>query len=242
VDTCPQQAIVISGDTRIIDWGKCNNCMKCAEVCRARAIEVTGKYMTVAEVVDIVGKDASYYRRTKGGVTLSGGEPLLQWRFALEILREAKRKGWHTALDTTGYADWEVLEGLLNYTDLVLYDVKHMNSARHQEGTGKANELVLDNLQKTVGKPRVKVWVRRTVIPNFNDYDEDLEELSEFVLILGTAVEKVSLLPYHKFGELKYVAMGRAYPYRGVPLISDERIQVLKKLVESHGIKVDVGR
>ena len=117
-----------------------------------------------------------------------------------------------------------------------------MTRYRQREGTGKANELILDNLQKTVGKPGVKVWVRRTVIPHFNDCEEDLEDLCNFVLSLGPALEKVSLLPYHKFAELKYAATGRPYPYQGVPLLSDERIQGFKKLVESRGLKVDVGR
>jgi pyruvate formate lyase activating enzyme len=117
-----------------------------------------------------------------------------------------------------------------------------MNSARHQEGTGKSNKLILSNLRKTVGKPGVKVWIRRAVIPNFNDYQEDMEELCQFILALSPGVEKVSLLPYHKLGESKYAAMGRPYLYQGVHPISDEQIQAFKKLVESHGAKVDVGR
>jgi pyruvate formate lyase activating enzyme len=135
-----------------------------------------------------------------------------------------------------------VLEKLLDYTDLLLYDVKHMDSARHKEATGEPNELVLDNLQKAACKPKVKIWVRHPLIPGFNDSPEDLRELCQFVLTLDPIVEKVSLLPYHKFAEAKYAALGKRYPYQGIPLMSDERIQSFKKLVESHGIKVDVGR
>lgn len=242
VDACPRQAIAIRGNARVIDWNKCDQCTKCAAACRARAIEVTGQLMEVAEVVQIVGKDASYYRRTGGGITLSGGEPLLQGQFALEMLKESKKNGWHTTLDTTGYADWDVIERLLPYTDLVLYDVKHMDSVRHREATGKGNERILSNLQKMAAIPGVKVWVRRAVIPQFNDDENDVEELSRFVLTLGRAVEKVSLLPYHKFGEVKYAAMGRAYPYHGIPVGDDERVRTLKQRIESHGIRVDVGR
>jgi len=242
VEACSQQAITVVENTRIIQWEKCNYCMKCAEVCPSGAIERAGEYMTVAEVIDTVGRDVSYYRRTNGGMTLSGGEPLVQWQFALKLLQEAKRRGLHTALDTTGYTDWEILDELLNFTDLVLYDVKHPNSARHQEATGVPNKRILDNLRKTVAKPGLKVWVRHAVIPQFSDSEEDLEDLCKLILALKPSVEKISLLPYHKFGELKYAAMGKVYPWKGIPTISDEQIGELKKLVESHGIKVDVGR
>jgi pyruvate formate lyase activating enzyme len=242
IEACSQQAITIVENTRTIQWEKCNYCMKCAEVCPSGAIKAVGRYMNVAEVLDSVVRDASYYRRTGGGMTLSGGEPLVQWQFALKLLQEAKRRGLHTALDTTGYTDWEILDEILNFTDLVLYDVKHPNSARHREATGVPNERILDNLRKTVAKPGLKVWVRHPVIPQFSDSEEELEELCKLILTLKPSVEKISLLPYHKFGELKYAAMGKVYPWKGIPTISDEQIGELKKLVESHGIKVDVGR
>ena len=241
-EICPKHAIVFVENTRIIDWETCNYCMKCAQVCPSKAIEAVGEHMTIAEVVDTVARDSNYYRRTYGGMTLSGGEPLLQWQFALGLLREAKRKGFHTALDTAGYAEWEILDEVLNHTDLVLYDVKHMDSQKHQEATGVPNERILDNLQKTLAKSKAKVWIRRPVIPGFNDSEEDLTKLCKFVLTLDRSVEKVSLLPYHKYGELKYVAKGIVYPYQDFVLVSDEQMQRSKKLVESCGLKVDIGR
>jgi len=242
VEACPEQAIAVVEDTRIIQWEKCNNCIECAEVCPSGAIEAAGKDMTVAEVMDTVGRDASFYRRTGGGMTLSGGEPLVQWEFALKLLQEAKRRGLHTVLDTTGHGDWEVLDEILKFTDLVLYDVKHARTARHREGTGVANERILDNLRRTVAKPGIEVWVRHPMIPRFNDSEEELEELCKLVLTLKPPMEKISLLPYHKFGELKYAAMGKEYPWKEIPTISDEQVEKFKKLVESHGIEVDVGR
>ena len=239
---CLQKAITIVENTRIIHWEKCNYCMKCAEVCPSGAIEAVGRYMSVAEVLDVVGRDASYYRRTSGGMTLSGGEPLVQWQFALKLLQEAKKRGFHTTLDTSGYADWEVLDKLLNYTDLVLYDVKHLDSARHQEATAVPNERILDNLRKTVGKAATRIWVRYPVIPQFNDTDKDMEWLCRFVLAEVPSVEKISLLPYHKFAETKYSAIGRKYPYKGIPLLTEERIEDFKRIAESHGLMVDVGR
>ena len=236
VETCPQQAITVVEDNRIIQWEKCNYCMKCAEVCPSGAIEAVGRHMTVAEVLDIVGRDASYYRRTGGGMTLSGGEPLVQWQFALKLLQEAKSRGLHTALDTTGDNNWEILDEILNFTDLVLYDVKHPHSARHREATGGSNERILDNLRKTVAKPGLKVWVRHPLIPQFNDSAEELEELCQLILTLKPSVEKVSLLPYHDFAESKYAATGKAYPWKEISTISDKQIKEFKKLVESHGL------
>jgi len=242
VAACSQQAITVVDNTRTIQWEKCNYCMKCAQVCPSGAIEHAGEYMTVARVMDVVGRDAGFYGRSNGGMTLSGGEPLVQWQFALKLLQAAKRRGLHTALDTTGYADWETLDEMLNFTDLVLYDVKHPNSARHQEATGVTNERILDNLRKTVAKPGLKVWVRHAVIPQFSDSEDELQELCKLVLTLKPPVEKISLLPYHKFGELKYAATGKVYPWKGIPVMTEEQVGRLKKLVESHGIKVDVGR
>ena len=242
VEACPQQAITVVENTRIIQWEKCNYCMKCTEVCPSGAIEAVGRYMTVAEVMDSVRRDASYYRRTGGGMTISGGEPLVQWQFALKLLQEAKKRGFHTTLDTSGYADWEVLDKVLNHTDLVLYDIKHLDSVRHQEATGVPNEQILDNLRKTVGKAATRIWVRYPVIPQFNDTDEEIEELCRFVLAEVPSVEKLSLLPYHKFAETKYNALGRKYPYKGIPLQTEERIEDFKKIAESHSLMVDVGR
>ena len=242
VEACSQQAIAVIENTRIIHWEKCDYCMECAEACPSGAIEAMGRTMTVAEVMDTVGRDASFYRRTGGGMTLSGGEPLVQWQFALELLQQAKSRGLHTALDTTGCTDWEILDEVLSFADLVLYDVKHPNSARHQEATGVPNERILDNLRKTVAKPGSRVWVRHPVIPRFSDSEEELEELCKLVLSLDPPAEKISLLAYHRFGEPKYAAMGKVYPWKEISTISDERIGEFKRLVESHGIEVDVGR
>jgi pyruvate formate lyase activating enzyme len=242
VEACSRQAITVVENTRAIQWEECDYCMQCAEVCPSGAIEAVGRHMTVAEVLDTVVRDASYYRRTGGGMTLSGGEPLVQWQFALSLLQEAKSRGLHTALDTTGDKDWEILEEILNFTDLVLYDVKHPHSARHREATGGPNERILENLRKTVAKPGLKVWVRHPLIPQFNDSEEELEELCQLVLTLKPPVEKVSLLPYHDFAKSKYAATGKAYPWKEISTISDEQVAEFKKLVESHGIEVDVGR
>ena len=239
---CTQRAISIGEEKRIIEWEKCNYCLQCAGVCPSKSIEVSGEYKSVEEVMEEVLKDLSFYRRTGGGLTISGGEPLVQWRFTVALLQKARQNGLHTALETAGYADWGKMDEVLNYTKLVLYDIKHMDSAKHREATGVPNEGILENLRKAVEKPGLKVWIRRPLIPNFNDSEEEMEKLCEFTLALGPAVEKISLLPFHKFAELKYRATGKVSPYQDMPLCSEERVEELKRLIESRGLKADVGK
>jgi pyruvate formate lyase activating enzyme len=241
-DNCPRRAISVGDSGRTIEWEKCNYCLKCAEVCPSKSIVTSGEQKSVDEVIQEVMKDSSYYRRSGGGMTISGGEPLAQWQFTLALLQNARQKGLHTAIDTTGYANWEVLDEVLNYTSLALYDVKHMDSAKHRAATGVPNEGILENLEKAVKKPGLKVWIRRPVILDFNDSEDEMEELCRFVVSLGPAVEKISLLPFHKFSESKYHAIGKVYSYKEVPLLSEERIEELRRLAESHGLKVDVGK
>jgi pyruvate formate lyase activating enzyme len=242
LDECPQQVITIVENERTIDWARCNSCMKCADVCPSRAIERVGDYMTIDEVTNTVVRDSSYYRRTNGGMTLSGGEPLVQWQFAVALLRDAKRMGLHTAVDTTGHAEWDVFAEVLRYTDLVLYDVKHIDARRHEEATGVSNDRILDNLQKTLADSNVVVWVRIPIIPRFNDSEEAIANICAFVRTLPHPVEKVSLLPFHKFGGVKYPALGKAYNWEDIPLINEYQMEAFKKLVESYGFSADIGR
>jgi len=239
IKTCPQCAIAAEDHVqRTIHWEKCDQCLQCAEACPAGAIEVMGKYLSVDEVIEEVLRDLHFYTDNSGGMTLSGGEPLSQWQFALDLLREAKQKGLHTVLDTSGYTDWEILEKILEYTDLVLYDIKHMDDELHQREVKVSNRPILANLEKAASRSKTRIWVRCPVIPDFNDTDEHFRQMASFILGLGKAVDKVSLLPYHRFGELKYSAGGKKYPYEGKPQIPDEKIEYLKQLLESYQLVV----
>jgi len=232
------EAITVVDSVKTIDWNKCNLCLECARVCPSKAIEQVGKYMTVEEVVAEAESDRLFYHNSGGGVTFSGGEPLLQWEFVREVAAQCKSHGIHTALDTSGYVRWDTMEKVLEYIDLVLYDIKNMDSQKHEEWTGVSNALILDNAARTASK--VRTWIRVPLMPGYNDSESDLNRLAEFSARLG--VEKVSLLPYHRWGEQKYGRLGMGYTLEEVEPPTDEHVQWAKEIVESHGIGITTGR
>lgn len=235
-EECPSGAVSIDEDVRVIDWARCDLCLECARLCSTGALAVSGTYLTVGDLVREVEKDSLFYKNSGGGVTISGGEPLLQWEFVAQAFRACQDKGIHTALDTTGHAPWNIVESVLEHVDLLLYDVKHMDSDIHRRRTGAGNELILSNLERSARKART--WIRVAVVPGFNDSDLDVRRIADFVVPLG--VEKVSLLPYHGWGETRYRAMGREYPMKGTTALSDDRMAELCAIVTSVGLKCSV--
>jgi len=240
VESCPVGAITRVGDTREINRQTCSLCGECVKACPSGALALVGKYMNVAEVMDAIEKDRLFYLNSGGGVTFSGGEPLIQAEFVGEVFRLCKQRGIHTTLDTTGYSPWPVLKNVLGYTDLVLYDIKHLDPAEHEKGTGCGNELILDNLSKTI--EMVATWLRIPVIPNFNDSVLYMENVAKFIAKLPRGqIEKISILPYHNWGEQKYESLGLKYAFRETLVPSEEHIHRLMEILESCGIDVSVG-
>jgi pyruvate formate lyase activating enzyme len=191
----------------------------------------------VEEVMAEVRRDGLFYRQSGGGVTLSGGDPAFQPEFARELLKRCKREGFHTTLDTSGYASWEVLKQVLEYSDLVLYDIKHMEPRYHRRGTGKSNSVILSNARRAAKMARM--WLRVALIPGYNDSAENLAQLGEFGARLG--VERISLLPYHRWGEAKYQKLGRKYLLQRKEPLNEVRLQEAKLLLEASGREVSVG-
>lgn len=198
-EACPEGAIIAIEGSKRLDSDKCTRCMECVQVCYSRALERMGRGMSVNEVLEEVGKDSLFYQNSGGGVTLSGGEPLYQWRFTMDILQKCKERGFRTAIDTTGYASWKVMKEVLEYVDLALYDIKHVDDRRHLEGTGVSNTRILENIERTASI--VRTWLRFPVIRGFNDSPENIEAVASLASRLG--VEKVSILPYHEWGKSK---------------------------------------
>lgn len=197
-DACTRSAISFLADSLLLDKRKCDLCEACVNACHSQALKLIGKEMKVTQIMQEIEKDTMFYDESKGGVTFSGGEPLMQPSFLLDLLRACKEIGIHTAVDTCGYADSDVLLKISKYVDLFLYDVKVIDDEKHIKFTGVSNKLVLDNLNR-LSKIGQKIIVRFALIPGVNNDKEDILELGAFVSSVEN-VEEISILPYHKGG------------------------------------------
>jgi pyruvate formate lyase activating enzyme len=237
-EVCPQGAITITPESgRKIDRAKCDQCLLCVPVCIYHSLNICGKFMEVGEVVGEVLKDRLFYKNSGGGVTLSGGEVLLQGRFVGNLLEQCQSEGLHTALDTTGHGSWRELEALLPFVDLLLFDLKHLDSIEHQRTTGVGNELILKNMEKA--SRRGPLWIRIPLIAGFNDSEEHIKKIAA----IGRQIDaqKISFLPYHEGGKSKSEQLGRTYPLPEAKAPGEEHVQILKGIVEQEGIKVSIG-
>ncbi|GEQ18907.1 MULTISPECIES: (2S)-3-sulfopropanediol dehydratase activating enzyme [Clostridium] len=237
IDKCDFNAISIDTDKKIkINRGKCKNCLICSSQCPTGAIVHQGKLMTIKEILDIAEKDSDFYSRSEGGITLSGGEPLMQEEFTINLLKEAKRRRMNTVIETCGYADYETLKRCAMNLDTILFDIKSMDNDKHKKFTGLGNEVILNNFNKLcVDFPNLRKCVRTPVIPTFNDNEEDIRAIADF--LKNKPNVKYELLPYHKFGEGKYKSLGREYLMGNLSL--DERF--FEKINESINISERCG-
>lgn len=201
--------------------------------------KVVGKDVTVGEIIDIIERDRIYYRRSGGGLTLSGGESLTQPDFAVALLKAAKERGINTAMESTGFADFSVISRYLPYLDLYLMDIKHTNSAKHKEFTSQPNERILENAVK-ITNAGTRLIVRTPVIPTFNATKEEIGEIAKFASSLK-GVTEMHILPYHRIGTDKYKGLGRDYSLTGIEPPSKELMNELLAVVESYGLKGQIG-
>jgi len=198
-----------------------------------------GRYVTAGEVFERVAADAIFYQRSGGGVTLSGGEPLAQSQFAISLLKLCKEAAIHTTLDTCGYARWETVRRVLEYVDLVLYDLKHMDPVEHEKCTGVSNDLILDNARK-IHELSIPMLARVPLIPGYNDTAENIAATARFIVNELDSI-KLHLLPYHRLGETKYARMEKPNKSISVQPPSDERMEEIKRVFESFGLMVNLG-
>ena len=190
-----------------------------------------GRDVTVGEVMETVEKDRQYYRRSGGGLTLSGGESLCQPDFARDLLRAAKERGIGTAMESMGCASFEVIASILPYLDTYLMDIKHTNSQKHKEFTGKSNELMLENAKKIAASGLTELVIRVPVIPGFNDTVQEIQSIARFAAGLP-GVKKIHLLPYHRLGQDKYEGLGREYLMGDVLPPTNEHMEKLCKAAQ----------
>lgn len=240
---CPEKAIAVDAGKIRIDREKCRKCFSCVKECYARALVRIGRNWEVDELVEEIRKDELFFRRSGGGVTFSGGEPLM---FADEKMRELYRKvkehGINIGVDTTGYVSWDNIEGLLPYIDFFLWDLKFMDSARHRELTGVGNELILENLkrvEKCAEKYGISVYIRCVQIPGMTDTDDNLAKTCEFIKGMK-CVKELDLINFHNFGIKRYEYIDRPYECGGLAPLSDGAIEAKRKLIEKYGISCNI--
>lgn len=196
-----------------------------------------GKDISVDEIVKEAKKYKSYMKFSKGGITISGGEPLMQYKFVKELLKKCKDEGIHTAIDTSGYIEIEKAKEVLEYTDLVLLDIKSYNEKVFKDLTGVSNEntLTLAKYLKEINKP---TWIRYVLVPGITDNMEDIENLAKFISNMDN-IEKVQILPFHKLGEYKWEELGYDYELENTPVPSEEIVKKTKNIFSSYGLNVE---
>ncbi len=202
--------------------------------------KVIGRDVTVSEVIKEVAKDMPYYMRSGGGMTLSGGESLLQPEFAVSLLKAAKDLGINTAIETTGFAEFDTIREYLEYLDYVLMDIKHIDERKHKEFTGQSNKLILENARK-IARSGANLTIRVPVIPTFNNTPQEIRQIAEFVKTLPN-ISALHLLPYHRMGEDKYEGLGRMYMLKDIKPMTDEYMEKLLEVAEKYsGVPCQIG-
>ena len=234
---CIHGAVVQDDRGRIAyDRRICRNCGACVETCYAEARVLKGRRMTAEEVMAEVIKEEPFMAGSGGGLTLGGGEPLAQPRFAAAVLRLAKDRGIHTAVETAGPVPFSAFEAVMELTDLFLFDLKHADPAKHLDATGVELKSVLDNLARLVEAGK-EVIARTPVIPGFNDTEAEIAAVARSAADMG--LKEIHLLPYHRFGEGKYRLLGRQYPLKGS--LDNGRLVKLADAAKRIGLKVKIG-
>ena len=212
----------------------CVSCGKCADACTG-ALSVCGREMTTDEVMHEVMRDKSFYATSGGGLTVSGGEPLMQYEFTLELLKTAKALGINTAIETSGYAEWERVSALAPFVDIFLFDIKETDAERHRAYTGVDNSRILDNLRALSDMGAVVV-LRCPIIPGYNDREEHLRALGALAESTDSVI-RVELEPYHPLGSGKAEAIGRQYPLADIPMPSEDTVSAWLAVVRSETSK-----
>jgi pyruvate formate lyase activating enzyme len=252
LDVCPQEAIAegvstispVNGETVrhiALNRAQCVDCGKCAEACYAKALYLCGSDYTIEQIMERIHKDIPFYNASgQGGVTVSGGEPLSQFEFTKELLRACKGDNIHTALDTTGFAPLDSIMAIAPFVNIFLYDIKCMDEDTHKKATGVSNKPILENIRK-LAAAGAKFQFRIPIIPGVNNTREEIQTVGEFILSTGADAEMIQLLPYHKYGNVKYERFQQECPMPDeVAPPSDSEMAVYAGIMKNFGFRVSV--
>ncbi len=237
-DHCPSGAIQIKDKKPVTDKTKCTLCGRCVQVCPAQAREILGIKMTVGEVIKEIEKDSIFYEESGGGVTFSGGEPLRQIEFLNHLLDYCRQRRILIAIDTCGHLSWEFLEKVYPKVDLFLYDLKIMDSKKHQKYTGVTNDIILENLKRLSLKHH-NIYIRLPIISGVNDDFQNIRELGRFLSSLN--IVQINLLPYHNIGMDKYHRLNKSCRLSRTKPPSEEVLTKISEVLREYGLKVKIG-
>ena len=245
VEKCPTKAIELQKDPKaaqpklLLDRSRCDLCGECVSVCSPRALEIWGKCYPISELLEVLEKNRPIYRKTGGGLTLTGGDPLYQWEPTLELLEQCRKRGIHTAIETSAYTDEKAFERVLGAVDWLFIDLKHMDPEKHLKLTGKRNDLILQNTQRAasvMSKRNRDLVIRLVVVPGVNDGD-NIRKAAEFLRSLPY-IKGVEFLPYHRYALGKYKLLNRHYKLADLEPPSDEIMENCRNVMLSNNISV----
>jgi pyruvate formate lyase activating enzyme len=234
LESCPNGSVIVNTFGNIaIDRSKCHHCGKCAEVCEPKAIELIGYTISVKTLLDTINQDSLFYSYSGGGITLSGGEPMMQPEFTVAVFKAALDVGLLTAMETCAYAPYSYMKAACDHLDCLIVDLKTIDRHAHEEATGFSNDLIVSNLkQLLIDYPQLPMTIRIPIIPGFNDTKASVRDVAQFVGGNGSA--KLELLPYHRLGESKYKFLDRPYRISELRPPSKELMEELKAVAAKY--------
>lgn len=241
VDACPENALHLDPEKGIItDFEKCNLCGSCARVCPTHAMELCGQVMTTGQVMQEILRETLVMDTSGGGVTFSGGEPLMHPEQLIELLKRCGSEGIHRAVDTSGFASPETLLRVAQHTDLFLYDLKHMDSAIHKQYTGVGNERILQNLV-LLSENGKRVQIRIPLVEGVNADEEHLHAMAAFISSLPGETPPVHVLPYHAIAERKYEKLGGVYSHGNMREPDNQKLELCRLIFSGYNLELIIG-